>query len=54
MTPLRTAEYVRALFGPTSAVRVRVMDERAQLEQHYPLLAAVDRAAAAVPRHRGG
>lgn len=53
MTPLRTAEYVRALFGPSSAVRVRVMDERAQLEQHYPLLAAVDRAAAAVPRHRG-
>ncbi|CAH1641673.1 unnamed protein product [Spodoptera littoralis] len=53
MTPLRTADYVRALFGAASAVRVRVMDQRAQLEHHYPLLAAVDRAAASVPRHRG-
>lgn len=54
MTPLRTADYVRALFGgAASAVRVRVMEQRAQLEQHYPLLAAVDRAAASVPRHRG-
>ncbi|KAH9644618.1 hypothetical protein HF086_011787 [Spodoptera exigua] len=53
MSPLRTAEYVRAQFGGASAVRVRVLEQRAQLERHYPLLAAVDRAAAAVPRHRG-
>lgn len=53
MTPLRTAEFVRALFAPPSAVSVRVLDEPAELRRRYPLLAAVDRAAASVDRHRG-
>ena len=52
MTPLRTAEYLRAQFAG-SAVSVRVLDDRAVLEREYPLLAAVDRAAASVERHRG-
>ncbi|KAJ8715336.1 hypothetical protein PYW07_009818 [Mythimna separata] len=52
MTPLRTAAYLRDVFAG-SAVAVRVLDDRAQLEQEYPLLAAVDRAAASVERHRG-
>ncbi|CAH0597815.1 unnamed protein product [Chrysodeixis includens] len=52
MTPLRAAEYIRGVFAESS-VRVRVLDDRATLEREYPLLAAVNRAAASVERHRG-
>lgn len=52
MTPLRTAAYLRDVFAG-SAVAVRVLDDRAALQREYPLLAAVDRAAASVERHRG-
>ncbi|PZC73216.1 hypothetical protein B5X24_HaOG209896 [Helicoverpa armigera] len=52
MTPLRVAAYLRETFAGSS-VAVRVVEDRAVLAREYPLLAAVDRAAASVPRHRG-
>ena len=52
MTPLRVAQYAREAFAGTP-VSVRVLEEEAELEARYPLFAAVDRAARAVPRHRG-
>ncbi|CAK1583204.1 unnamed protein product [Parnassius mnemosyne] len=52
MSPPNVAKYVRDAFAD-SCVRVRVLDEPDELRRRYPLLAAVARAAHAVPRHRG-
>lgn len=52
MTPLRAAQFIRETFAGGS-VRVRVLDDRATIEREYPLLGAVNRAAATVERHRG-
>lgn len=53
MTPLAAAELARELFASEPRVRVRVVQDRETLLEQYPLFAAVDRAAAATPRHRG-
>eukprot|EP01052_Picozoa_sp_SAG31_P032423 SAG31_NODE_3555_length_4129_cov_1.868734_2_plen_401_part_00 len=50
MTPLKTAAMVEAAFADTPVV-VEVVSGREALEEHYPLLAAVDRGSA--PRHAG-
>jgi len=52
MTPARVAQYALEVFA-SGPVSVRVLDDEAELEARYPLFAAVDRAARAVPRHRG-
>lgn len=52
MTPLRVAQYAQQVFAG-EGVSVRVLEDAAELEAQYPLFAAVDRAARAVPRHRG-
>lgn len=52
MTPLRTASYLQDVFDGTD-VSVRVVDDPEVLRKEYPLLAAVNRAAAVVERHRG-
>ncbi|KAK0183044.1 hypothetical protein PV327_001122 [Microctonus hyperodae] len=52
MTPCRVEEYVSELFHGTS-VTVQVVGDENTLLQEYPLFATVNRAASAVPRHRG-
>ncbi|XP_075986490.1 dipeptidase B [Anticarsia gemmatalis] len=52
MAPGAVARYVQELFAGTS-VKVRVLDDAAAIEKNYPLMAAVNRAAATVDRHRG-
>lgn len=52
MTPLLTAQYLREVFLG-SDVSVRVLDDVGTIEREYPLMAAVNRAAASVERHRG-
>lgn len=51
MAPIRFAEYCRDIFEDTP-VKVSVIEDRTQLEQEYPLLAAVGRASFNTPRHR--
>ena len=46
------ATYVTALFKDTS-VSVNILDDHAQFEKEYPLLAAVNRCSAKVSRHAG-
>lgn len=53
MTPRAVAALAGALFADERSVRVRIVAERAEIEAHYPLFAAVDRAANATERHRG-
>lgn len=51
MAPIRFADYCRDMFEDTP-VKVTVIEDRTQLEQEYPLLAAVGRASFSTPRHR--
>lgn len=53
MTPTSVAHYVTDLFC-ASAVKVQVLDNVNKFEKEYPLYAAVNRAANAIERHRGG
>jgi len=52
MAPPKVEEYVRNLFAETPEIKVTVVENREQLEANYPCLAAVDRCASHVPRHR--
>jgi len=54
MAAPRVAEYVEEIFsGEKTKVKVRTISDRAEFERDYPCYAAVDRAAAQVPRHSG-
>lgn len=50
MTPMRFAEYCQQAFYST-AVSVKVTEDIAELQQHYPLLMAVARSSLMVKRH---
>lgn len=52
MTPLATARYLAELFRG-SEVSVRVVEDAETIARDYPLMGAVNRAAATVDRHRG-
>lgn len=52
MAPPRVAEYVQSVFAG-SRVAVEVVEGHENFRREYPCFAAVDRAAAAVERHRG-
>ncbi|HPY19167.1 MAG TPA: aminopeptidase [Polyangiaceae bacterium] len=51
MTPMAFAEHCRDAFAHT-AVKVQLIDNNDEIQNSYPLLAAVARASSAVPRHR--
>lgn len=51
MTPPNVADYVQQLFSGT-CVQVNVIQDEAVIQKEYPLLAAVNRAARGIPRHR--
>jgi len=54
MAAPRVAEYVEEIFsGDRTKVKVKVISDREEFERCYPCYAAVDRAAAKVPRHAG-
>lgn len=53
MAPPNVRFYLQQLFADRPNITIRVVDALADLERDYPLFAAVNRAAAAVPRHRG-
>lgn len=53
MSPPNVQQYVQQLFAGRVGISVRVVDAVGELERGYPLFAAVNRAAAAVTRHRG-
>lgn len=53
MSPPNVEQYIRRLFHNNAAIRLRVVADVAALQRDYPLFAAVNRAAAAVPRHNG-
>ncbi|KAI3387638.1 hypothetical protein SNEBB_008354 [Seison nebaliae] len=54
MAPPKVEEYVRKVFGDkSSSIKLTVKSDVSEFEKSYPLLAAVNRAANAVPRHQG-
>lgn len=52
MTPMATARYLTEVFS-SADVRVRIIEDPEIIKRDYPLMAAVNRAAATVERHRG-
>ncbi|KAL7673227.1 hypothetical protein ACOME3_008095 [Neoechinorhynchus agilis] len=53
MTPPLVRDYVQQLFKGSDVVKVRVIDDQAELEKGFPLFSAVDRGSRKVERHRG-
>lgn len=54
MAAPRVAQYVEEIFSDSQTkVKVKTISDRAEFERSYPCYAAVDRAAAKVPRHAG-
>jgi len=54
MAAPRVAEYVEEIFADKKTkVKVKTISDRSEFERSYPCYAAVDRAAAKVPRHAG-
>lgn len=52
MAAPRAAQYIRETFEGT-CVQVTVVEDKAEIEKEFPLMAAVNRAASAVKRHEG-
>lgn len=53
MTPIKVVDYIENMFCNSPAIKVTVVDDPVIFQEQYPLFAAVNRAAATVPRHRG-
>lgn len=53
MSPPNAAQYVIQHFSSHTHIKIRVIDCVDEFQRKYPLFAAVNRAAAAVPRHNG-
>lgn len=53
MAPPNVERYVRQLFAGNASIKLHVVDDAHVLTRDYPLFAAVNRAAAVVPRHQG-
>lgn len=53
MAAPRVEEYVRSIFKDVPEVKLEVVQGQSTFEKEYPCLAAVNRAAASVPRHDG-
>lgn len=52
MAPAKIVNYVKSSFAEDSNITIRVIDDENIIEQEYPLLAAVSRAANRVDRHK--
>jgi len=53
MAPPRVEDYIRGVFDDKQHIKINVISGHDNFVQDYPLLAAVDRAANHIPRHRG-
>ncbi|XP_041984183.1 putative aminopeptidase W07G4.4 [Aricia agestis] len=52
MSPIKIVEYLKSSFDENTNVTIKVIDDEEELAENYPLLAAVNRAATRVERHR--
>jgi len=53
MAPPRVEEYCKILFQNDTSVKVEVIEGQERLQKEYPCMAAVNRGANTIPRHRG-